>query len=1194
MPNSYNYFKEEIKQYFIENIDTSKKILDVGPGEGTYSNLLRNLGYHIDCIEIFSPYVERFNLYEKYDNVFVGNVSDFNISNYDFIILGDVLEHMSISDSRTIIDEININNMDCLVSIPYLMKQDSVDGNDYERHIQFDLTPDVMQSRYPELECIYSNTSYGYYVMKKKKKKFDRSYVLYANDQYFDIVKSCAESIRTFSNLPIIIYLLNSDKKIEIENVITIKWDTESFHDNKMYHQSTGNFYIDRSNEKIYKLLIQRPIIIRDALQKYSNTVAYVDSDSIATKYCDRIFDYYDNTLSYPYFVEGIYDYLHINGRGGAETREDMSTTLEHPACELFGINQYVRQRYRQTGYFVCGQNSIDFLEEWYWMCIHPKILKNFEFYAPYHEETIANVLLWKYNRLDGLPYIYVNADDETITQVFNDYGFTGEGRHIRPWLRIPANESELLFVHGEKRNEIRTNILNILKSRQESTNTLSPLSKLKILFLAPHLSTGGMPGFLLKRIELLKKYYTDVDIFVVEHGFYSPEYVVQRNEIINLIGKNRFWSLEENKMILMDIIKNYNIDIVHVDEMIEGFESFNKVPDELIESLYSNDRTWRVIETCHNVWFDPGSSKKFHPDAYAFCTPYHEEVTFKKMQSYSKVIEFPIENKITSETKKISSKIELGFDLDKTHIINVGLWTSGKNQREGLEIARLLENENIQFHFIGNQAPNFQGYWSPLMSNIPSNVKIWGERNDVHKFMDAADIMMFNSTWECNPLVIREAASHGLKILARNLPQYVGMFDGIITQLVDDIQENSTILKNLIKSEITYTIPDGLSEKFAKDHYDLYEFVLTQEPKKKTKISNKIKVTQYFVKNPYLELTGESDSFFDIKLFDEHGICHYHDKLKSNHWIKLNREYYTKWNTKIWENGSLVYDETLNYENKRVFINFDSKSLGDTIAWFPYVLEFQKYHKCQVIVSTYWNKLFKPNYPELEFVDPGNIVHNIYGQYSIGWYYDTNKEPVLPNTIRLQEAATNILGLEFTEIRPKISYEIKERPYEKKYVTIATNSTAGCKFWTKSGWQALINHLHSLGYKVINVSKENNPFNHCEKIKDTSIENTMNVIHHSEFFIGLSSGLSWLAWAMNKHVVMISNFTEPDHEFTSNCTRIINKKSCNGCWNNPLFKFDKGDWDWCPIHKGTDRQFECHTSINSTMVINQIQHLLS
>jgi autotransporter strand-loop-strand O-heptosyltransferase len=160
--------------------------------------------------------------------------------------------------------------------------------------------------------------------------------------------------------------------------------------------------------------------------------------------------------------------------------------------------------------------------------------------------------------------------------------------------------------------------------------------------------------------------------------------------------------------------------------------------------------------------------------------------------------------------------------------------------------------------------------------------------------------------------------------------------------------------------------------------------------------------------------------------------------------------------------------------------------------------------------------------------------------------------------------------------------------------VTIANESTAGVKYWNNpNGWRELIDYLTSKGYKVINVSKESNRMDGVTKLKDTSIESTMNCIHHSEFFIGLSSGLSWLSWALGKHVVMISNFTEPDHEFTSNCTRITNPSVCNGCWNNPMFKFDKGDWNWCPEHKDTSRQFECHKSITPQMVIDKIHNLL-
>ena len=153
----------------------------------------------------------------------------------------------------------------------------------------------------------------------------------------------------------------------------------------------------------------------------FSNLVAYIDSDSVVTPMIDTIFDYYPKDSEFPYLSKAIHDWLHKDGRGGAMSRDDLSTTLEHPLCELLNINQYVRQHYRNANTFVCGQNTIDFLDEWFWVCNHPKVLKNFAYYAPFQEETVANVLFWKYNFHDSLPYIFMNGNDETIKEVFEE-----------------------------------------------------------------------------------------------------------------------------------------------------------------------------------------------------------------------------------------------------------------------------------------------------------------------------------------------------------------------------------------------------------------------------------------------------------------------------------------------------------------------------------------------------------------------------------------------------------------------------------------------------------------------------------------------------------------------------------------------------------------------------------------------------
>jgi autotransporter strand-loop-strand O-heptosyltransferase len=1132
MPNSYSYFKSDIKQWFIDNIPTGTRILDVGPGQGTYSDLLRNLGYRMDAVEIWAPYIDQFNLRSKYDNVYVGDILTFNVMSYDFIILGDVLEHVHTEKATDLLTHFNLIDKRFLVAVPYMMPQDGEEyGNEYETHHQADLTPDVMLERYPGLIKLYDNQWYGYYV--NEDRRWEKAYVLYATESYKETILACVASIRTFSSFPVMVYMLNSD--IDIDGAITFRWDCKT----KDLPQQK---YIDRVNIDVYNMLIQRPCIVKDAL-KYAKVVAYVDADSVATRYVDRIFDYFPSKNNYPYFTEGIYEWMIINGRGGVESRDDMSTSLEHPACELFGVNQYIRDKYRQTGYFVAGQWCIEFLDEWWWMCNHPKVLQNPQYYAPYHEETIANILLWAQKGLKGLPYIYMNASLDRV----NNVEFAGYKKQIGHFVSTPASVNELLFYHGEK------DAVTMYRMLERQKNYL------RILFIAPHLSTGGMPAFLLRRIQALQA-HTNVEIYVVEYSNHSDHFVVQKDQIKKLV--RHFWTLGEDKMEVMDIIKNNNIDVVHIEEMVE--DGWNNWPESLREALYAPDRTWRMIETCHNIIFKPDIEKRFHPDSYMFCTPHHLK-TFANMPSPKYVVEFPIE-------KEEATKFMFGEGM---HVLNVGLWTPGKNQGEAVELARQIPD--VHFHFVGNQAGNFQHYWEPLMKDLPDNVHVWGERNDVDEFMAGSDLFLFNSTFECNPLVIREAIGHGLPIIARNLPQYGDMFTKYITDL-DPSKLKEQVYEQL-KNPKTYNIPENQELEFALTHLTIYQKVVQNV----VQSSEHVTIDHNFVLEPFLEIKGRSKSKFRVEYYDEAGVCHYRNTIGVQNWIKLNRRWFTKWTIKMWKDDVPYYEYTLDYTNQRVYIAFDSQSLGDTIAWMPYVLEFKKKHNCHVIVSTFKNFLFKDVYPELEFIEPGQRAESIFGMYSIGWFYNPDKEPALCNTVNLQEAATNILGLDYQELKPRIAFTPRNNLYGK-YVTIATNSTSGCKFWTKEGWQLVINFLHEKGYNVINVSKEKNPFDNCEQIEDASIENTMNIIHHSHLFIGLSSGLSWLAWAMNKKVVMISNFTEDNHEF--DCIRITNKNVCHGCWNREDVRFDAGDWDWCPEHKGTDRQFECHQKIDASQVV--------
>jgi autotransporter strand-loop-strand O-heptosyltransferase len=746
---------------------------------------------------------------------------------------------------------------------------------------------------------------------------------------------------------------------------------------------------------------------------------------------------------------------------------------------------------------------------------------------------------------------------------------------------------------------------------------------KLKLMYVVPHLSTGGMPQFVLKRIESLLEYKNEIEVFLVEYSQFSDTYIVQRNKIIELLDVGHFFSLgwftePEKKYQLIDIIKENKIDIVHIEEIPEGFESFNKIPLDILNRLYDNNRTWKIVESCHNIWFDGNSNKKLHPDYYSFVTPYHLTAQFNKLNTPKKVWEYPIEDKVSDilkeysiydkshrvpTLKKIIERENLQISMTKTHILNVGLWTEGKNQKEGIEVARLLENTHpeLHFHFIGNQASNFENYWGPIMNNLPKNVTVWGEREDVETFMKACDVLMFNSTWECNPLVVRESINYGMKIMTRNLPQYMGMFDEYITPIKsNNYKDIKNTLIQLLDSNTTYEI--DTKRDFKKELLDFYKEVNNVSKTLNNPITKSYKVNNHFVVNPFIEISGEEETNFEITFIDEGGNVIYQNNLAINSWVKLNREYYTKWTIRVKEDNNLIFSNILNLENRRVYISFGSKSLGDSLAWIPYCEEFRKKHNCELIVSTFLNDLFKDQYPNIEFVEPGETVYDIYAQYQLGWFYnensefDSNKHPFDFKKQPLQKTATDILGLDYVEIRPEL--KLPNKPKKKK-VGIGFHSTAQAKYWNNpDGWQSVIDYLDSLGYECMIYSKEGNGYmnNFYPKgvtiYKGGNLQEVINDLSTCEFFVGLGSGLSWLAWACKLPVVLVSGFSEKWAETKLDTYRVINENVCHGCFNND--RLNAGDWNWCPLHKGTNRQFECTKEISSDMVIKEINKIIN
>ena len=71
-----------------------------------------------------------------------------------------------------------------------------------------------------------------------------------------------------------------------------------------------------------------------------------------------------------------------------------------------------------------------------------------------------------------------------------------------------------------------------------------------------------------------------------------------------------------------------------------------------------------------------------------------------------------------------------------------------------------------------------------------------------------------------------------------------------------------------------------------------------------------------------------------------------------------------------------------------------------------------------------------------------------------------------------------------------------------------------------------MVNYLRTQGFAVVVVQKETTDLQGI--IDRTGIEDLTGVlpeIAHCDFFMGVSSGLSWVAWALERPVIMISGW---------------------------------------------------------------------
>jgi len=313
----------------------------------------------------------------------------------------------------------------------------------------------------------------------------------------------------------------------------------------------------------------------------------------------------------------------------------------------------------------------------------------------------------------------------------------------------------------------------------------------MRIIYVTPHLSTGGMPEYLRRKVELMKE---ENDVWVVEKHF-ETAYRSIRDKIEKLIG-DRLINIGDNYYKLLEIIEDVKPDVVHFEEL-----SDYHFPEPLLELIYKKDRKYKIFDTLHDSSIDD-REKRFIPDKMIVVSPWQ----IKNFLALNIPIEI-IEHEILAGERDRSGLIKLGLDPSKKHVVQVGLFSRRKNQSETFQLARIMPD--VIFHFIGNQTDNYSDYWKPLLENKPENCIIWGERSDADVFYSCMDAVIFPSRGnygdrETNPLVIRESIAWKIPLFVRDLPFYMGMYreSEMVKFMSDDIIKSAEMLYDLVKKE--------------------------------------------------------------------------------------------------------------------------------------------------------------------------------------------------------------------------------------------------------------------------------------------------------------------------------------------------------------------------------------------------------
>jgi len=354
-----------------------------------------------------------------------------------------------------------------------------------------------------------------------------------------------------------------------------------------------------------------------------------------------------------------------------------------------------------------------------------------------------------------------------------------------------------------------------------------------------------------------------------------------------------------------------------------------------------------------------------------------------------------------------------------------------------------------------------------------------------------------------------------------------------------------------------------------------------------------------------------EGEDYRLILADQDTGTVLFDQTVPGNNSVADERKFFIRYHIQVRKasDNSLIWEHRYDCRGKKVYVVVPDGALGDNMAWMPYAEEFRKVHQADVtcVIGEWMIRLTEGQYPKLKMQamkDRTAHVEDGYACYFCAIFPKERKNwrPIDHQHLGMQRAIAAILGLPREEHRIRLKLG-GPRVIKEPYVCISSMATNPCKHWNfPDGWNTIVRWLRGLGYRVLAIDREDHlSFENGRRYDIPSeaenftgplpLSERLAMLEHADFFIGLPSGLSWLAWGSGTPVVLLSGFTMDNCEF-STPYRITNHLFCHGCWNDTDAFFDTHSPVWCPRHAGTPREIECTRAITPHMVRETIRRI--